>query len=114
MDELTKNCSSVQLTANLLSETTVTRIQNLTTMLPNMASKARMFSTLDPSHLVHYHLAQSAHSLGQSVVHAVPMAGAVLAVFSIVFAPPHEFDDLDCQSYCQQFSMNGGECPDDF
>jgi len=83
-------------------------------MLPNMASKARMFSTLDPSHLAHHHFAQGAHSLGQSLVHAAPMAGAVLAVFSIVFAPPHEFDDLDCQSYCQQFCMNGGECPDDF
>lgn len=36
--------------------------------------------------------------------------GVGLAAVSILFAPPHEFDNLDCQSYCQRV-VNGEEEP---
>jgi len=37
-------------------------------------------------------------------------AGVTLAAASILFAPEHEFDNLDCQSYCQRV-VDGKEEP---
>jgi len=58
-------------------------------------------SALDPSHL------PNQHPMALMGSFLLPVLGATLAASSIAFAPPYEFDDLDCQSYCQQFSASG-------
>jgi hypothetical protein len=42
------------------------------------------------------HLPQAAASVW------IPLVGTVVAVTVIAFAPPHEFDDLDCQQVCTE------------
>lgn len=37
----------------------------------------------------------------------VALAGTAVAATVIAFAPPYEFDDLDCQSHCEQVCTAG-------
>lgn len=51
--------------------------------------------------LLHPHQAAAASSLW------IPVIGTVATVTVIAFAPPTEFDNLDCQSHCQQHCTAG-------
>lgn len=38
---------------------------------------------------------------------AMYAGAAALVTAAILYAPPNEFDDLDCQSYCQRYCVHG-------
>jgi hypothetical protein len=61
----------------------------------------RGFASSTVHHHSHHVAKQAATSLW------IPMLGTAVAATVILFAPPHEFDDLDCQSHCQQFCTQG-------
>ena len=69
-------------------------------------SKKALLSTL--SHPEHHQRPLSAAAVTSSTAFAA--AGLGLAAVSILFAPEHEFDNLDCQSYCQRV-VDGREDP---
>ena len=69
-------------------------------------NKKALLSTL--SHPQHHQPALSAAAVTSSTWFAA--AGFGLAAVSILFAPEHEFDNLDCQSYCQRV-VDGKEKP---
>ena len=74
-------------------------------------NKKVLFSTLSHPHHHHHHpptwSATAAVLTGSTWFTAV---GLGLAAASILFAPAHEFDNLDCQSYCQRV-VDGREQP---
>jgi len=85
-------------------------IQNLEhspepTLTMNIFKKKAFFSTLSP---YHYPWPFAASTLTTSAWFKA--AGVTLAAASIIFAPEHEFDNLDCQSYCQRV-VDGKEEP---
>jgi hypothetical protein len=61
----------------------------------------RGFASSAVHHSSHHVAKQAAMSLW------IPMVGTAVAATVILFAPPYEFDDLDCQSHCQQVCTKG-------
>lgn len=59
----------------------------------------RALATLDKPHM-------AAASPAASTL-LFSLAASALVAAAIVYAPDHEFDDLDCQSYCQQTCVDG-------
>jgi hypothetical protein len=71
-------------------------IQRVVQQLPR-----RGFASSAVHHSSHHVAKQVATSLW------IPMVGTAVAATVILFAPPYEFDDLDCQSHCQQVCTKG-------
>ena len=70
-------------------------------------NKKVLFSTLSHPHHHHPPTWSAAALTGSTWFTAV---GLGLAAVSILFAPIREFDNLDCQSYCQRV-VDGREQP---
>ena len=68
-------------------------------VLRKLPTTRRGFATLHhPMHVTHTPL-------------GLMFLGTALAATAIAFAPPYEFDDLDCHSMCQNYCMEcGGYC----
>jgi hypothetical protein len=53
---------------------------------------------------------QNIHSSPALAAPWITFLGTAFVATAIAFAPPHEFDNLDCQSYCQRYCVSGGAC----
>lgn len=51
-----------------------------------------------------------AATAGGSLPLLFTFGGTLVAASAIAFAPEHEFDDLDCQSYCEVFAVDPDIC----
>jgi len=73
-----------------------------------MFNKKALFSTMSHHPLHRPTLAAAAAAATSSAWFNT--AGVGLVAVSILFAPPHEFDNLDCQSFCHRV-VDGDEEP---
>jgi hypothetical protein len=62
----------------------------------------------DPIHHSHNHFRPPSSRIPIVAGNVWPVLASVLVAASIVYAPLHSFDDLDCLSYCQQYCVDGG------